>query len=209
MQRRERCASLFAVGDAVGVDGADAQHERGNLVAIETEQAEIFAAHYRRIFDYVFRTEAFLQRGGFARGQRGIVVGRRSCFGFAGFYDGGAIFGDAAGEGNAFGDAIEGSEDVLAHFFFVGADSELKMNVIGNDVVLGAAVDGADGYDGGIEGRIFAADDRLGGHDEFGGEDDGIFADLGARAVSAAAADGDIDGSGAGERVTGGVGDFA
>jgi len=39
----------------------------------------------------------------------------------------------------------------------------------GIDVVLGAAVDRADGYDGGIEGRIFAADDRLDGHDEFGG----------------------------------------
>src|SRR6267378_5765478 len=83
------------------------------------------------------------------------------------------------------------------------------MNVIGNDVVLGAAVDRADGYDGGIEGRIFATNDRLDGHDEFGGEDDGIFADFGARAVGAAAANGDIDGGGTGERVAGRVGDFA
>src|SRR5258705_3632800 len=98
-----------------------------------------------------------------------IVVHGGSYFGFAGFYDGGAIFGDAASESDAFGDAVEGGEDVLANFFFVGADSELKMNIIGNDVVLGAAVDRADGYDGGIEGRIFAADDRLDGHHEFGG----------------------------------------
>src|SRR5260370_42032732 len=105
MQRRERRASLFAVGDAVGIDGADVQHQRWNLVAFEAELAEILAAYYRRTFDYVFRTEAFSQRGDFARRQRGIVVGRRSCFGLAGLYDGGAIFGDAAGERDAFGDA--------------------------------------------------------------------------------------------------------
>src|SRR5947209_19630937 len=83
------------------------------------------------------------------------------------------------------------------------------MNVVRNDVVLGAAVDGADGYDRGIEGRIFAADNRLNCEDEFGGEHDGIFADFGARAVGAAAANGDINGGGTGERVAGRGGDFA
>jgi hypothetical protein len=37
MERRQRYAGLLAVGDAVGVDSADAQ-ERGNLVTFEAEQ---------------------------------------------------------------------------------------------------------------------------------------------------------------------------
>jgi hypothetical protein len=127
------------------------------------------SAHYRLIFNYVFSAEAFFQRGGFARGQRGIVVGGGSCFGFAGFYDGGAIFGDAASQGDAFGDAIEGDEDVLAHFFLVGAHGKLQMHFVGDDIALGAAVDGTDGHYGGIERRVFATDNRLNREDVFRG----------------------------------------
>src|ERR1700724_3482438 len=82
------------------------------------------------------------------------------------------------------------------------------MHIIGDDVVLGAAVDGAYGYNGGIEGRIFAADDGLDCEDEFGGEHNGIFADLWARAVCATSANDYFDGSGAGEGVARRVGDF-
>jgi len=64
-----------------------------------------------------------------------------------------AIFGDAASECDAFGDAVEGGEDVLANFFLVSADGELKMDVIGM-MFTGAAVDRADSYDGGSNGEF-------------------------------------------------------
>src|SRR5260370_38824671 len=83
------------------------------------------------------------------------------------------------------------------------------MDIVRNDVVLGATVDRADGYDRGIERGIFAADYCLDCEDKLGGEGNGIFADLGARAVGGAAANGDIDGRGTGERVAGREGGFA
>jgi hypothetical protein len=98
---------------------------------------------------------------------------------------------------------------VLADFFFVRTDGELQVHVVGNDVVFRSTVNGTNGYNGGIERGLFAADDCLDGHNEFGREHDGIFADFGAGAMGAATADSDIDGGGAGECVTGCVGDFS
>ena len=74
----------------------------------------------------------------------------------------------------------------------------LELDLVGDDVALGAAVDGADGDDGGVEWVFFAADDGLELRDEERGEDDGVAAEVGLRAVAADALDDDVDGGGAG-----------
>ena len=69
---------------------------------------------------------------------------------------------------------------MLPDFFLVGADGQLQVDFVGNDVVARAAVDGADRDHGGIEGRNLAADDGLNRHHQLRGFDDGILARFGA-----------------------------
>src|ERR1700730_5634253 len=208
MQRWQGCARFLAVGDAVGIDGAYHEHEGRNFVSLEAKLTEIFATHDGGLLDNIVRAKFSFKRRDLAFCQWWIVVHRGSHFGFAGFHYRGAIFGDTASQGDAFGTALERSEDVLPHFFIVGADGELQMHIVGNDVALCAAVNRADSYYSRIEGRILATDDGLDCEDEFGGEHNGIFADLWARAVCATSANDYFDGSGAGEGVARRVGDF-
>src|SRR5215831_7968783 len=48
MQRGKRCVAIQAGLDAVGVDGAQAEHHDGNLMVLEPEKGEIFTGHGRR-----------------------------------------------------------------------------------------------------------------------------------------------------------------
>ncbi len=78
---------------------------------------------------------------------------------------------------------------------------EFELDLVGDDVALGAAVDVADGDDGWVLGILFAADDGLDLRDVERGEGDGIAAELRSGAVAADAVDDDIDGGGAGHGV--------
>ena len=79
-----------------------------------------------------------------------------------------------------------------------GARGELELDLVGDDVALRAAMDGADGDDGGVLRVFLAADDGLQLGDEQGRQDDGVLALLGLGAVRADAADGDVHRSDAG-----------
>ena len=84
-----------------------------------------------------------------------------------------------------------------------------ELDLVGDDVALGASVDGADGNDRGVAGVFFAADDGLKLGDEESGEDNGVASDAGHGAVPADAVDDDVDGGGAGQGRTAGKGDGA
>ena len=83
---------------------------------------------------------------------------------------------------------------MTADGFRVGAEREGEFYLVGDDVGFGAAVDGADGDDGGIERARLAADDRLERGDDAGGEDDRVFGGVRVSAVAAGAAHGDFGG---------------
>ena len=65
------------------------------------------------------------------------------------------------------------------------ADGELQLHFIGDDVVLRAAVDGADGHHGRLDGIAFPAHDRLQIENDAGGKDDRIDGGVRGRAVAA------------------------
>ena len=97
----------------------------------------------------------------------------------------------------------------LAGFFGEGPRGQLQLDLIGNDIAFGAAVDVADGNDGGVLGILFAADDGLDLRDVERGEGDGIAAELWRGAVAADAVDDDIDGGGTGHCGSGDDADHA
>src|SRR5204863_153776 len=83
------------------------------------------------------------------------------------------------GGGGAVDDALDGFEHLFAHLVLVGADGELEGDLVGDDVVLGAAVDRADGDDDAVGGFDLAAGDGLEVHDRLGGDDDRVFGVVG------------------------------
>ena len=98
---------------------------------------------------------------------------------------------------------------LLAHLWRQAAECELQLALVGNDVVLRAGVDRADGDDRRVDRLDFAADDRLQIEHEFGGDDDRVDRRFGARAVAAAAFDRDVDAIDIGEGIAGEIIDFA
>ena len=83
------------------------------------------------------------------------------------------------------------------------------MDLVGNDVVFRAAVDRADGDDGGVGRLDLAADDGLEVENQEGGQDDGVDGEMRSRAMAALAVDEDIDRGGGSQGGSGGVGDLA
>ena len=67
----------------------------------------------------------------------------------------------AGGRGLGLGDPLDRGEEAFADVVLVGAHRQLELDLVGNDVVLRAAVDRADGDDGRVERVVLAADDRL------------------------------------------------
>src|SRR6185437_824023 len=82
--------------------------------------------------------------------------------------------------------------DVLADFVAIAADGDLQMALVADDVVLGAAVDRADGDDGRVGRLDLAADDRLQIEDELSAHDDGVDRGVRIGPVAAAADERDI-----------------
>jgi len=119
----------LARGDSIGVDCGRHEHQGGDFMS-SRPNSEVFAALTGGFFHDTVgaqpRFSAETSRSVIERSlyMAGVIV-------FAWFLRLGAIFGDAASECDAFGDAGEGGEDVLANFFLVVGSSELKMHVIG------------------------------------------------------------------------------
>src|SRR5690606_35272634 len=76
----------------------------------------------------------------------------------------------------------------------VAAQGELQVNFIGNDVVLGAAVDRSDGKDRRSGRVLLATDERLQSENGLGRENDGILGFVRICSVASDTANGHIDG---------------
>ena len=128
----------------------------------------------------------------------GVVEGDGGVLGLADGDDGHAVFGDVAGDGDAFGDALDVGDHGVALGVVEAAHGELHEDLVGDDVAFGASDDVADGDDGGLLRRVLAADDGLEHDEEFSGHDDGVLGLLGLGAVAADAAHDDVERGGAG-----------
>ena len=95
--------------------------------------------------------------------------------------------------------APDGRQQALPHGLRERADRELQLHLVGDDVVLRAAVDRADRDHRGVERRVLARDDRLQRQHHARGDHHGIDRGLGPRAVAAAAEDRDVDAVGVGQ----------
>src|SRR5699024_9050810 len=125
-----------------------------------------------------------------AFGQRRIVEGHR-VVPRAGdpWLDGGAVCGCSVP-----GDVLQPRQDVTAHVFFAGPDGARDHDVVGDDVMADAAVDGAEGEYGGLVADVhLPADDRLGLGDDLGGRDHRVHAAPRAGAMGLAADDPDVE----------------
>jgi len=78
-------------------------------------------------------------------GKRGVVVGGGSRLVLVDGDDRHEVVGDAGGDGFAAADAFDGVDGVAADLVGIRAERELQFHLVRDDVVLGAAVDGADG----------------------------------------------------------------
>ena len=101
-------------------------------------------------------------------------------------------FGALRALGRRVGHAHNALQDVLAHTVLGSADGQLQLDLVGNDVVLGAAVDGADGDDGRVGGVGLTADQRLQVEDNAGRQHDGVDGGVRGGAVATLAAHRDV-----------------
>ena len=154
--------------------------------------------HFGAVCEYVLLAERLDQDGLDLCGEGWVVVEDRGGLIFEHRYFGGFLWGEAGGEGEAGGDLGERVQGELAATVGEGAGGELELDGVRDDVALGAAVDVADGDDGGVSGILLATDDGLDVEDVTGGEDDGVAAEVGVGAVAADALDEDIDGGAGG-----------
>src|SRR6187402_318033 len=182
-------------GEAVGVHCAQPEEGRGDVGrGGQAEEAEVFAAHDGAEVGDVRSAEGCGEGGFYARRLGDVVEVDRGGFVGKDGHDGVEIFGETGGDGDSTGGVADAGEDDLACVIGEGACGEFELDFVGDDVGLGAAVDGTDSDHGGIARVFLAADDGLDLLDEGGGDDDGIFAEVWHGAVAADATDGDVDG---------------
>ena len=87
--------------------------------------------------------------------------------------------------------ALDRLDELLADRLAEGPQRELELDLVGDDVVLGPAVDRADGHDRRLARLDLAADDRLEVDDDQGGQDDRVDRAVRPGAVAALAANRD------------------
>ena len=98
---------------------------------------------------------------------------------------------------------------MLANFGIETADGEAEDGVVGNDVVFGSGLEGADGDDGGSAGSDFAGNDGLQSENNARADDDGVNGGLRRGPVAAFAVDGDLQRVGVGGTRPRADGDFS
>ena len=138
-----------------GIGNAKPEIERGHSGLDEI--GIIFRSHHGRLFLHSSGSQRLSQRLAKPLGQLRVVVER-----VGGFHDlHQRRFGSIRRLRFCLGDALDCRQQMLAHFRRVRADGQAKVDLIGNDVVLGASLDVADGDDGGIARLDFARHDGL------------------------------------------------
>src|SRR5437868_887647 len=100
------------------------------------------------------------------------------------------VGGQPGGSRASLGDSFNCGEDAFPYVRFVGTNRQLHFHFIGNDVVLGPAVNGTNSDDNGIEGIVLATRDRLPLVDHFRSQHDRVFGSVDIRAVTAKAVHG-------------------
>src|SRR5271169_1713033 len=177
-------------------------------MALKAEQAEVLADHFRVRRDNILRTDDADAHRSQTVSQFGIVVGDGRALGHN-HDDWRPIRGHAAGQGNSFSSALEVSKDLFLDAIVEGANGEIHLDLVGNDVALGSAMNRADGdYGRSLWGNL-AADDRLDRHDVFGRHHHRVFACLRPRPMRTDATHGHIHGVRGGQRGAGDDADVA
>jgi hypothetical protein len=121
MELREVCAGLLGSSELVRFNCADPEIGRG--YAGKVEFREVFEHHGRLNLNHIRLAQDTSQFGNQAVGQLGIVIhGIRSR---RHLHE--RLLGNAAGHGFAFGDAFDGCQHALSHFWLVRAHSELQL----------------------------------------------------------------------------------
>src|SRR5207253_5466418 len=103
------------------------------------------------------------------------------------------------------GDALNGRKQVLPHLVLVRADCELQMHLVRNNVVFGAAVNGAHRADRRISQVVLASDDGLPCENRTGRDHNRIYRCLRCSAVPSTTIDSNVDGIGIGSRESRGI----
>src|ERR1700679_135710 len=189
-------------GELSRVHCAEPEVNDGDLLAFEAENADIFAAHHFFSRFDVCCAEGLDECVFDACCESGVVDLHGRGFIFEDL-DGCDLLGCQTG-----GHLLQAGDDGLTGFVAEGAGGEFELYFVGDDVALGAAVDVADGYDGGVLRVFLAADDGLNLRDVESGESDGVATELGHRSVAADAVNDDVDGGGAGHGGAGAEGAF-
>lgn len=146
--------------DGSRILGAEPEHAEGDFFFGEAIFGEVFCAHDGLAGEDVVGADFAADIAAHSGAEGGLVVEGGSLV--IGDDDFGHFGGGHAG-GFCLGadDALDGVDEVLAGFCFVAAEGELEADFVADDVAFGAAVDAADGDDGGISGTDLAADDGL------------------------------------------------
>ena len=110
--------------------------------------------------------------------------------------------GGLVGLGEALDPALDAGDELLADRLGERPERELELDLVGDDVVLGPAVDRADRHDGRLDRLDLAADDRLEVDDDERRQDDRVDRPMGPGPVAPLAADRDRDRGRAGEQRT-------
>ena len=90
-------------------------------------------------------------------------------------------------------DTLDPFEQFCPRFLVIRADGQLHHRLVGNDIMLEAAVKGTNGYHGWLERCDFPADNRLQRHDDFRAHHDRILAAMRRCAMRANSVDNDIN----------------
>uniref|UniRef100_A0A0N4ZAF6 NAD-specific glutamate dehydrogenase n=1 Tax=Parastrongyloides trichosuri TaxID=131310 RepID=A0A0N4ZAF6_PARTI len=130
--------------------------------------------------------------GADAGGGGGVIDGRRGVLQRRAGHGRQLVLGHAEGQGRVAADAVDAVQQLRPHLGAVGADRQLHVHPVGDDVVLDAAVDGADGDHGPLKRIGLAAAQGLQRHHDLRRHQNGIHAQMRRGAVGADAVDGDV-----------------
>src|SRR5436305_11021321 len=159
--------------------------------------AEVLGSHLRWQVDDVAVPEGPAESRRDPRGQLGVVVGRGAALDDRE----GRLLGRSRRRRFGLGDALDGGEDVLPDLLLVGADGDLQLHLVRDDVVLVAAVNRAHRDDRRVLRVLLAGADRLQRQDRAGGDHYWVDGRLRRGAVAALAVDRQVDRVGAREGV--------
>ncbi|GIW41939.1 MAG: hypothetical protein KatS3mg076_2516 [Candidatus Binatia bacterium] len=176
--------------EALGRDRAHAEEKPRDTESAGVKP-EIFAAHPSGNLDDVLLPEEPAEKPGSSLRQVGVVVGGRSVFVLHGNL---GRTGTEKGAAHVAGKLLDPVEEKLPNLVLVGANGELEPHLVGDHVVLGAAVDGAHGHDRRVDRVDTPAHERLERHDEMRGGHDRVDRLIGTCSVTTATVERDIDG---------------